>query len=42
VNAGPDVSTGATVAWTQNGTFADPGADSPWVGKVDYDWHLGT
>ena len=37
VNGGPDVNVPANTNWSQLGSFADPGADSPWTGTVDYD-----
>jgi uncharacterized delta-60 repeat protein len=41
VNAGPDANVNATQLFTQTGNFTDPGADSPWIGRVDYDLQLG-
>ena len=37
VNGGPDVNVPANTSWSQQGTFSDPGADSPWTATVDYD-----
>ncbi len=41
VNGGPNIVVPATVLFNQNGNFVDPGADSPWVGKVDFEWNPG-
>jgi hypothetical protein len=36
INAGPDITAEAGNAFTQAGTFVDPGADSPWQVYVNY------